>query len=216
VVVAKDREPRVVKKAPALAAKSGGGGQLAKVFQEVKAKGLAGGKLDKQVGAMTKTLSPADRLAAVGVLEINGRAGKARNLAPLIGAALAGAAADIGKLGAAGQKAAGNGCGSGCGLGCTIPAGIDLGTVAAGSGCGDGCGLGCQQFNSAGLDCGGGCDAASGFFCGGNCSGVFDRAFSFDPAGELVDKESFTVSGATTAAAMKNAATAYSKVFSAK
>jgi hypothetical protein len=218
VVVAGQRTsaPRAIEKPPALATKSGGGDQLTKLFQEAKAKGLAGGKLDKSVGAMTKTLTPVDRRAAVGILEINGRAGKNRNLAPLIGAAIAGAATDLAKLGSAGQKACGDGCGSGCGAGCSIPAGIDLATAAAGGNCGDGCGAGCQQFNSSGLDCGGACDSASGFFCGGNCSGVFDRAFSFDPAGELVGKESFKANGATVAAALKNAATAYTKVFNAK
>ena len=216
VAVAKGRESRAIERPPALAAKSNGTNQLTKLFQEAKAKGSAGGKLDKTVGAMTKTLNPANRLVAVGVLEINGRAGKNRNLAPLIGAALAGASAEFGKLAPGIQKAAGNGCGDGCGAGCMAPAGFDWGSVAAGHGCGDGCGAGCQQFNSSGLDCGGACDAASGFFCGGNCSGVFDRAFSFDPAGELVGKESFKVNGTTVAAALKNAATAYTKVFSAK
>ena len=215
VVVAKERQIRPIERPPALAARSGGD-QLVKLFQEAKTKGSPGGKLDKSVGAMTKTLTPADRLAAVGILEINARAGKNRNLAPLIEAAIAGASAEFGKLAPGIQKAAGHGCGDGCGAGCTAPASWDWGAVAAGHGCGDGCGAGCQQFNSSGLDCGGACDAASGFFCGGNCSGVFDRTFSFDPAGELVDKESFKVNGTTAAAALKNAATAYTKVFNAR
>jgi len=171
---------------------------FAKIKPEVSGALLPAGQLRD---AMTSAkLQPADRLAAVSILQMQQRFNSTpdvgRNIATLF-ALLAVGMEDVKGFN---PRAAGNTCGSGCGYGC-------MSGAASGFICGNGCMAPEGLENELAM-------RAGGFICGNSCAGAGLQDLTIDMDGQMLGDVNFAaLNMAQVAASMNNAAQAYNQVF---